>query len=271
VTERPVRWVEGGDASAHERALIESAPNAEPPAGAEDRIWAALALKLPSGDGGGDGDGGGGGVGDPGTGTGTGVGGPITLGALGALKSAGIGALVGVVVAGAASFASPPGPPPAAHPSATVALSEPAALERTPAPALPVAPADPATSDAPAARRALGASSAARSESLAPTGSVAVLADSAEERASQLREESRALQAVRGALRRADAAGALATLEATRVRFPASVLGQEREALTIQALALGGQHDTAQARARAFLAKFPTSPHAPSLKRFAEP
>jgi outer membrane protein assembly factor BamD (BamD/ComL family) len=100
---------------------------------------------------------------------------------------------------------------------------------------------------------------------------VPTLADSAETRASQLRVESRALQAVRDALRRRDAAGALATLEATRARFPASVLGQEREALTIQALALGGQREAASARARAFVAQFPASPHAPALRRFIEP
>jgi hypothetical protein len=49
------------------------------------------------------------------------------------------------------------------------------------------------------------------------------------------------------------------------------VLGQEREALTIQALALSGQRDAARTRARAFIAKFPTSPHAQILSRFAEP
>jgi outer membrane protein assembly factor BamD (BamD/ComL family) len=102
-----------------------------------------------------------------------------------------------------------------------------------------------------------------------PTSSVASLEP--ETRASQLREESLALQAVRAALRRGDGAGALATLEATRARFPASVLGQEREALTIQALALAGQRDQARERARAFISKFPTSPHVPILARFADP
>ena len=256
MSERPVRWLDGPEATA-ERALLESASPAEPPAGAEDRIWAALALRI-------DGSGGGG-PRDPGGGAELGAG--LTLGTFGALKAAGVGAIAGLVVAGAATFATDSGPHVAHVPVPAAAPTT--ELAPTPRHAAEAPPPGPLRAPAPAVASVRIAPSGR--EVAAPPSSVAVLEDSAEVRASQLREESRALQAVRTALRRGDAPGALATLEATRVRFPTSVLGQEREALTIQALAHAGQTDAARARARAFLAKFPTSPHAPGLQRFAQP
>jgi hypothetical protein len=260
VNDRPVRWLSGGDATAEERALVASAPAAEPPAGAEDRIWALLAPKLPPGDGGG----GGGSAGDLGAGGTLG-----TTATLGALKAAGVGALAGLLVAGAATLATGTAPP-AARPLATTTAIAPAIEPPAPAARPAEAPATPSRDEIgpfPTAR----ASRPPAPEPVAPQSSVGALAVPPEARADQLREESRALQAVRDALRRGDAAGALATLEATRARFPASVLGQEREALAIQALAAAGQPATARARARAFLAQFPASPHAPALRRFAEP
>jgi hypothetical protein len=251
----PVRWLEDEEASGLERQLVRSAGPCEPPAGAEDRIWGALALRLPPGDGGGSG-------GAEGLGAGAGA-----LGTLGALKSAGIGAVAGLLVAGAASFADSP-PPRQAGPTAPTAVMAAAAPEvpKTAAAAVSAPPPAAAAPSAPG-QRAIAARQAER----APISSVGSLADHSGRGDSQLREESRALQAVRDALRRGDAVGALATLEATRARHPASVLGQEREALTIQALARAGQRDAARSRARAFLEKFPTSPHAESLARFAAP
>jgi hypothetical protein len=68
---------------------------------------------------------------------------------------------------------------------------------------------------------------------------------------SQLREES------------------LAVLEA-RSRFPRGALGQEREALTIEALARSGQSAAARRRAEAFLRQHPNSPYLADVRRVTE-
>jgi hypothetical protein len=88
------------------------------------------------------------------------------------------------------------------------------------------------------------------------------------ERASRLREESRLLSEARDALRRGDSAGALRKLEEARTRFAGGMLGQEREALTIEALYRGGQREAAAARAASFLRAYPLSPHATRVQAF---
>jgi hypothetical protein len=255
----PVRWLQATEASELERELLRSAGGGEPPDGAEDRIWSALLLRLPPAPDGGSG-------GDAGGGEGLAGGASGGLGALGALKSAGIGGLAGLLVAGAATLVDPPAPRPAAHTALSTVVT-------TPPSAAPTA--DEVRAGAPPVISAPARSAPRRPPALpstaTPSGSVGALPDPGQARETQLREESRALQAVRDALRRGDGAGALATLEATRARYPASVLGQEREALTIQALARAGQRNAARSRAREFLQKFPTSPHAESLARFADP
>ncbi len=95
---------------------------------------------------------------------------------------------------------------------------------------------------------------AARAEPLASPRPV-----EATERETMLREESRLVGEARDALRRGDATGALAQLEQIQARFPGGVLGQEREALTIEALARSGRRAEASARATAFLQAYPTS------------
>jgi len=89
--------------------------------------------------------------------------------------------------------------------------------------------------------------------------------------ASQLREESLAVLGARAALRAGDVRRSLALLEQARRRFPRGALGQEREALTIQALARAGQHALAQQRATAFLRAHPSSPYGSDLERIASP
>ena len=92
---------------------------------------------------------------------------------------------------------------------------------------------------------------------------------SAEERKSQLRAESRLLQRARAALRSGNAAGALALLNQSRREFPKPVLGQEHEALVIEALMASGSRAQARQRARTFLKHYPNSPHAATLKKIA--
>jgi hypothetical protein len=58
--------------------------------------------------------------------------------------------------------------------------------------------------------------------------------------------------------------------EAAR-RYPHGILLQEREALTISALAQTGKTAEAAARARAFLRAFPNSPHTARVERAIGP
>ena len=88
---------------------------------------------------------------------------------------------------------------------------------------------------------------------------------------SQLREESMAVLQARAALRAGNASQTLALLEQARQRFPRGALGQEREALTIEALAQSGQSAAAQRRAEAFLRTHPGSPYVADLRRIAQP
>jgi outer membrane protein assembly factor BamD (BamD/ComL family) len=71
----------------------------------------------------------------------------------------------------------------------------------------------------------------------------------------------------RRALSRHDAGQALAALERHRRRWPRGELLQEREVLAIQALSLAGSRDEARRRADAFLARFPTSTLAATVRQ----
>jgi hypothetical protein len=88
-------------------------------------------------------------------------------------------------------------------------------------------------------------------------------------RVSQLEAETRALRRARDELRAGKLVDAFATLEASRRQFSAPELYQEREALMIELLHRSGQVATAEQRAGAFLDRFPDSPHAQQIRRFA--
>jgi outer membrane protein assembly factor BamD (BamD/ComL family) len=75
------------------------------------------------------------------------------------------------------------------------------------------------------------------------------------------REEMRLVSAARETLRAGSATRALELLDEARRRFPSGTLVQEREALTIEAMARSGQRDAAVARARAFARDYPGSPY----------
>ncbi len=102
----------------------------------------------------------------------------------------------------------------------------------------------------------------------APSAAAASTQTPAFTRASQLREESLAVMAARQALRSSDAPKALHLLEQAQQRFKNGALAEEREALTIEALAKSGQGARASTRARAFLINYPRSPHAADMQRF---
>ncbi len=85
---------------------------------------------------------------------------------------------------------------------------------------------------------------------------------------SALGEESVAVLEIRRTLRAGDASGALRLLEQARQRFPHGALGQEREALSIEALAKSGSPDAAARKADAFLRAHPKSPYAADVQSF---
>ncbi len=92
-----------------------------------------------------------------------------------------------------------------------------------------------------------------------------------QKRASRLREESLAVLEIRRTLRGGNPSRALSLLEQARQDFSAGVLGQEREALTIEALVGTGARTQAAMRAQAFLKNYPQSPFAADVTKFAAP
>jgi hypothetical protein len=101
-----------------------------------------------------------------------------------------------------------------------------------------------------------------------PTASPSVNHLTVASRASQLQEETKAVLAARQALRSNDATKALRLLEQARQKFRNGVLTEEREALTIDALARSGNRSRAEERAKAFLIAHPRSPHASDVQRY---
>jgi hypothetical protein len=105
--------------------------------------------------------------------------------------------------------------------------------------------------------------------SSAPSVASFPAADGPDSTASRLKEEAALLRRARAELRAGALTAAFATLEASRQRFIAPELSQEREALAIELLHRSGERAAAAERARAFLARFPDSPHAGAVRAFA--
>ena len=80
-----------------------------------------------------------------------------------------------------------------------------------------------------------------------------------------LAEQQALLDVARSAFARSDYAATLDTLNAHFRRYPKSLLGEEREALEIKALAASGRSAEAKARAKRFKAQFPQSLLLPSV------
>lgn len=88
--------------------------------------------------------------------------------------------------------------------------------------------------------------------------------------ATTLAEEGRLLAEAHRLVQAGQPQRALAVLQDSQKRYPRSVLSQEREVLTIEALYAGGASSTAKQRALAFLTRHPKSPHVERLRRFVE-
>jgi hypothetical protein len=228
----PKRLTEANEGSDGERELLLAGRAARLPESDRRALWASIALSLPS-------------VGTLNPGKGSVTAGPgLTPYLTKALIL--LGAVTGLSL-GASQL----------WPSAPLAARSTTSLAR---PALPAHPSSGVEPTPVVAREPATAPSVTPSDARArPTTT------------SQLREESVAILEARSALRGGDAARSLTLLEQARVRFPRGALGQEREALTIQALAQSGEHASARRRAVAFLRAHPRSPYVADVRLLATP
>lgn len=302
----PKRWLEDDDAAGAVRDVLRAGREVDPPEGAEKAVWLALVAQIGVAGAGGAAGGaagssaaGGGAAGGSATAAGAtsakiAAGAGTTASAAGGAASGGvlkailIGAFSGVVAVSGYSVIEPAPPPPA---PVAPAEAEPAPAPQKVATPIQTAPASsvspsPVPSSAPLPTEGARDPSSPVVAPSAPTepepsvaapagtsdvGAGAPSPGSAEERESRLREENELLRQARGALRGGDPGRAMLLLEQSRQKFPGGVLGQEREALTIEALARGGAREAASSRAAAFIKAHPTSPHAARLQAFVLP
>ncbi len=269
---KPPRWLdEGGDGTPAERELLRSGLAMDPPPEAKDAVWNNLLAAIPGG------LAGAAGAGAAGKAAGAAAGKASLIGAAakgGMLSSILIGAGSAVVVIAGYTVVVPQEPN---TPSAVVSARSPAGTVLTAVTAgsradtaMTAKGVEPAPSADVVGRSIEAPRASAKRDAPADAPIETAASASAMDRASMVREESRAVGAAREALRSGDAAGALAQLDAIRARFPEGVLGQEREALTIEALYKSGRRSEASARAKQFVAANPSSAHTERLQAFIE-
>lgn len=173
-----------------------------------------------------------------------------------ALASLAVG--IGIGAAARPLFDAPPQSP-------TPVVDAPPVVARPPEPA-PPEPAAPTArpDDLPAAPpvRAPGTPSARLA---APGASSAPATTRPQGDQSDLGAERALIDTARSALARGDAPSALASLEAHEKRHPNGQLGEERDALFVQALALAGRKQDAVERAARFRLAYPASVFLPSV------
>jgi len=201
----PRRWLdEGGGATPGERDLLRSGLAMDPPPDAQARVWAAILAGLPAA----------GAVGAGGkalAGAKAAVaaksGGAVAVAGAGVLKSALIGAGLGLLTVATYSVVAPSAPEP--RPAAVAPAPDPgpaAPRPQRPRAALPdPEPTAAASAEAPPER---------------PTTEPRADPAAAPERGTMLAEESRLVGEASDALRRGDPAGALVLLDRIRARFP---------------------------------------------------
>jgi len=225
-------------------ALLQSERLASPPADALDRVWTRLAVSVASGSPGG---------GHPGEGA---AAAPPSRGWLGAhARAAVIAAFVGGGAVGAA-LVTALRPLPAER---IVYVDR--RVPETGAPAQRSLPriAEPVTE----AKDLPSSSEEPKPEPVAPPAARRTAAPSA---SASLAAERVVLDEARSALSEGDASRALALTETHAQRFAHPQLGEEREALAIQALVSGGRYYNARARAARFRATWPSSLFLPAVE-----
>jgi hypothetical protein len=284
----PKRWIDDvASATPQERDLLRSAASAEPPPGAQSKVWLSLLAQLPPVPPGspppapatGSAATSAGKAGAAAKGTLAAKGGVAVAGAagVGILKSALIGGGSAVALIFTYSAVAPPTSTDAPRPlPATVAEQRVASRPQGPAgagPALeapaPVAAVEAAPSASPNVERRAPTTMAeakppasalpapAATTGASPGAAEPALAEA--ERQTMIAEEGRLMGLAADSLRRGDAAGALSQLQQIEARFPRGGLVQEREVRMIEALAGSGRRDEASARAAAFLRAHPNS------------
>jgi hypothetical protein len=87
---------------------------------------------------------------------------------------------------------------------------------------------------------------------------------------STLAEEGKLLAKARQLMQGGQVSQALTLLQSSAQRYPNSVLSQEREVLTIEALGASGALPAAKQRAKRFVQRYPASPYQNRLQRFVE-
>jgi hypothetical protein len=209
------------------RALLDTERSAAPPAAALARVWSRIASGLPPLD-----PRGGGGT--------TGRGGIATASRMSLVAAA---AFLGGGIVGAGVHAGLQKAPP-----------ERIVYVERPAPALSATTLAVADSAPPAKSTATAPLTPPVQTSVHPPPS-----------SSSLAAERTMLDEARGALTSGDAVRALGLLDAHARRFAKPQLGEEREALAIQALVTAGRYDDARARAATFRAAVPNSLFLPSI------
>lgn len=233
----PKRWSEEGEENDVMRELVLAGQSRRMPDSERRAVWAGIALALPAT--------------PPPVDLAASASGATTAGSLGGYLTKGL--LVLATLGGAGLGAVQLWPRAEPHAPAPVVARTPAAAVASPVP-LATAP-EPAVTALPVTSAVAAPSSATKARSNSE---------------SQLREESLAVLEARSALRAGNAARSLTLLEQARARFPRGALGQEREALTIEALARSGQSAAARRRAEAFLRQHPNSPYVADVRRVSE-
>lgn len=156
-----------------------------------------------------------------------------------------VGIGTGLLVAPRSTPPPPTSPPPAPQASETAAA---------------IAPAPP-----PVAASALPAAPPVASVAVSP----APVATHADVASSDLTRERALLDVARTALGRSDAPSALAACSEHERTFPRGALREEREAIAVQALVVGGLREEARARAARFEKAFPSSILLPAVRAAA--
>lgn len=236
MSDRP--WLEDADpALRSERELLKRLNAEQPPPNVIDQGWAALAAEIA--------------VIPP---TAPDMSGTVHVAPQAASTAAGVGVaakiVVGVAIAGGALWGGSEllkSEPPSVmqRPQHTVTVEAlPRVVDAQPAPVAPPAEAAVSAQEPSVQRRAASATS--------------------------LAEEGRLLAKAHQLVQSGQSQRALEVLRASQTRYPRSVLSQEREVLTIEALYASGATGAAKQRAEQFLKRNPTSPHAGRLQRFVE-
>lgn len=265
---------EGGGSTPFERSILRTGADVEPPPDAKEAIFAALAAKLPIGGSMGASTALNGAAGASTSAASTaGSAGKTMLGAGGIaalvkalLIGAGVATMIVVGYAGLAGRTSAPKSAPAAETGSISAATAAAAREEAPRAEESAAPNEPKPADADDAKEPSTSSKQASNAAAKPSAAVSAPPSALD----LLKAESAMIAEARDSLRRGNTSGALAVLAEIPRKFPHAQLGQEREALTIEALYRSGNTAAASERAKAFLKANPSSPHASRIESFVQ-